>query len=234
MLAEMSSPQKPGDQADSPGGRVVTSWAEVEPFDRAAYEASPNEYLNKIRPARVFDPAQPGQDVTPLEQISPGLQSVLQGEQVVLKVKATPGSPVAFYTPQVGWFTENLLTSVTVKADETGIARVTFKAGPGSIGLVDVLAASPVHSRQLQFRIKVDLPRKNGRLAVVGFRAVITHGTNQGTSENNNTQESGHDSYALNQNPCRPGNRMAGTSEFDRSVASSPGSGVLSHEDGGI
>lgn len=139
-------------------GRVVTTWEQAEPFDRREYEANPDSYLNKIRPARVFDPAQPGEGVTPLEQITPAFTHVLQGEQVVLRVKADPGMPVAFYTNSSGSFTENLLASVTVKANDDGVATATFKAGKGTNGLIDILAASPVHSRQLQFRVKVDLP----------------------------------------------------------------------------
>ena len=160
MVAEMRG-QREGEQ-ESSDRRVVTSWEEPEAFDRVAYEAGPEKYLNKIRPARVFDPAQPGEDVTPLEPISNGFHSILQGEQVVLQVKAEAGVPVAFYTPQTGWFAENQLSSVTVKADEDGVATATFQTGGGSMGIVDVLAASPVHSRQLQFRVKVDLPQQTG------------------------------------------------------------------------
>ena len=65
--------------------------------------------------------------------------------------------PVTFYTPHVGHF-DNLLTTYSVAADDEGIATATYMAGPGSLGIVDILAASPVHSGQLQFRVKVELP----------------------------------------------------------------------------
>ena len=166
MLAEMRGElQQRGDRTDDGANdeqRVVTSRFRPEPFDRQAYTADPQAYLDQIRPARVFDPAQPADDVTPLEYMSPAFTNILQDEQVQLRVKADPGSPVAFYTPQTAWFEESLLSSVTVAANDEGIATATLKAGGGSVGLVDVMAASPVHSRQIQFRVKVDLPVQAG------------------------------------------------------------------------
>ena len=161
--APQTNDRRVGDQSLQPGDnpRVVSSWFKPEAFDREAYLANPEAYLNLIRPSRVFDPAQPGEDVVPLEPISNGFHEILQGEQVVLKVQAEAGMPVAFYTPQVGHFTENQLKSVTVKADDEGIATATFNAATGSMGVVDVMAASPVHSRQLQFRVNVLLPEQN-------------------------------------------------------------------------
>lgn len=126
-------------------------------FDREAYEKDRQKYLDEISPARAFQPAQPGLDVVPIAAETRAFQHVLQGERVILRVKAEPGVPVAFYTPQVGQF-DNLLKSYTVAANEDGIATATWFAGPGSFGVNDILAASPVHSGQLQFRVKVDLP----------------------------------------------------------------------------
>ncbi|MEM7456254.1 MAG: hypothetical protein AAF456_18045, partial [Planctomycetota bacterium] len=59
-------------------------------FDRGAYERNPEQYLSKIRPGRVFQPAQPGPEVVPIEAASSIFNSVLQGEKVILEVKADP------------------------------------------------------------------------------------------------------------------------------------------------
>lgn len=128
-----------------------------EPFDAKKYAENPEAYLNQIRPGRVFQPAQPGPDVTRLTALSKPFVKVLQSESVQLRVKADPGAPVAFHTSQTGNF-ENLLKSITVAANDEGIASATFTLGPGTLGLVDVLAASPVHSDQVRFTFKVELP----------------------------------------------------------------------------
>ncbi|MDB4778152.1 hypothetical protein OAG68_01720 [bacterium] len=128
-----------------------------EPFDQEKYDADPQAYLNKIRPGRVFQSAQPGPDVNRLTSISDSFVSVLQGESVQLKVKAEPGAPVAFYTPEIGTF-ENQLKSITVAADKEGVATAKFTLGRGSSGLVNVLAASPVNSDHAKFTFRVSLP----------------------------------------------------------------------------
>ncbi|MEM9942039.1 MAG: hypothetical protein AAF939_10650 [Planctomycetota bacterium] len=131
-----------------------------EPFDARQYEQDPEAWLAKIRPGRVFQPAQPGVDVQPIQSQSEVFNSVLQGEKVVLEVKAAPGSPVSFYTPQVGEF-ENRLTSQSVAANENGIARAVYTATAGTNGLVDIIAASPLHSGQVRYRVRVSLPETN-------------------------------------------------------------------------
>ncbi len=149
LMAELNSPE---------GARSAKSTLFApEEFDVPSYRANPAEYLTRIRPARVFYPAQPGPEVKPIATESRSFQQVLQGEKVILRVKADPGMPVVFYTPQVGQF-DNLLSSYTVAAGEDGIATATWLATTGSYGLNDILAASPVHSGQLQFRVKVELP----------------------------------------------------------------------------
>lgn len=128
-----------------------------EPFDAKKYEANPQAYLEKVRPGRVFQPKQPGPDITRLTAVSRPFAKVLQSESVQLRVKADPGAPVAFHTSETGTF-ENLLKTTTVAANDEGIATATFTLGKGTSGLVNVLAASPVHSDQVRFTFKVELP----------------------------------------------------------------------------
>lgn len=128
-----------------------------EAFDREEFDANPDAYLNKIRPGRVFQPAQPGPETKQLTALSSPFTSVIQSESVLLKVKADPGAPVAFHTQQTGTF-ENRLKSITVAADQEGVAEAKFTLGPGTSGLVNVLAASPLHSQQVKFTVRVALP----------------------------------------------------------------------------
>ncbi len=148
LVQELSVPKGP-DAAKS-------TFFKPEEFDLAAYQQNPGQYLNKIRPGRVFYPAQPGPNVKPLESKTKPFQSVLQGDKVILKVKADPGNPVSFYTPGVGEF-DNRLSSFSTQAADDGIATAIYTAGPGTIGLQNILAASPVHSGQIRFRINVSL-----------------------------------------------------------------------------
>ena len=134
-----------------------SSLFEPEKFDAKAYEADPQNWLSQIRPGRVFQPAQPGDDVAPIKTKSKVFNSILQGEKVVLEAKVEPNAPVSFYVPGVGVL-DNQLTTQTIAADENGIARTTFTATKGTKGLVDIVAASPLHSGQLRYRVHVSLP----------------------------------------------------------------------------
>ena len=128
-----------------------------EAFDLPTYLTDPNAYLEKIRPGRVFDPAQEGTRVTRLASDTQRYQKVIQGETVWLRIKAEPEMPVSFSTTQVGKF-ENQLPAITVAADASGVASVQFTPGSGSLGLNDILVASPVHTGQLRFLVDVLLP----------------------------------------------------------------------------
>jgi hypothetical protein len=100
---------------------------------------------------------QPGDGVVQIAGRSPVFQQVLQGERVNLEVQVEPGAPVTFYTPQVGEF-PNRLTTHSVAADNRGIARTSYLAGAGTLGIIDILAASPVHAGQVRFKVRVSLP----------------------------------------------------------------------------
>ena len=91
---------------------------------------------------------------------APGRSDDAAQEKVLLEAKAEPGAPVTFYTPQVVEFS-NRLTTQSVEAAEDGIARATFTATAGTQGLVDILAASPLNSGQLRYRVRVSLPAQN-------------------------------------------------------------------------
>ncbi len=126
-------------------------------FDARAYHADPEKYLTTIEPGRVFQPAQPGKSVKRLAAISPYLQRVAQGQSIVLKVRAPAGAPVTFTSFDMGEFS-NRLTSITVAANEQGIAHSQFFGTPGTIADVNILAASPLASGQAKFVARVFMP----------------------------------------------------------------------------
>lgn len=129
-----------------------------EKFDAKAFEKDKQKWLSQIRPSRAFQSAQPGPEVEPIQSTTAGFQRIVQGEKVAFEVKAQPGAPVTFYTPQVGTFTNELSTH-SVEANENGIARTTYTATAGANGLIDVVAASPLNSGLLRYKIQVSLPQ---------------------------------------------------------------------------
>lgn len=140
------------------------------PFDREAYAKDRQAYLDLVEPGRVFQNLPHGPDVAPIERASPYFYEVLQGETVVLEAKAEPGMPVTFYSNRLGQFA-NLLGTMTVAADDNGIARAEFKASSGTRESAEILAASPVHSGQLRYLVKINLPPATETSSPVGGEA---------------------------------------------------------------
>jgi hypothetical protein len=125
------------------------------PFDRAAYEKDPTEYLSVSEPGRVWQAAQPGTDVPRITAFGPTRHAILSGESVALMVRAEPNMPVSFTSFDLGTFAENGLPNITVAADERGYARAIWEATPGVIADARILCASPTASGQLSFIVTV-------------------------------------------------------------------------------
>lgn len=136
----------------------LTSMISPEAFDKAAFEADPEAYLNVVEPGRVWQPAQPGPNVSRLQAVSPRYLEMVQGETVSLKTKAIPGAPVTFTSFDLGAF-QNRLTSITVQADDTGTATARFTGTPGTYNDVNIVAASPLTSGQAKFVVNILLPQ---------------------------------------------------------------------------
>ncbi len=127
-------------------------------FDRTAYEADPQAYLTEIAPGRINQALSPGKDVTPIKRVGNYFHDgVLPGESVKLKVKTEPKMPTTFKA-QLGAF-ENRLSTITVAANENGIAQVNLKIDGGISGELEVKAVSPVHSDTARWLIEVVAPR---------------------------------------------------------------------------
>ena len=126
-----------------------------EPFNKAKYDADPDLYARTVTPGRVFQTAAPAADVPELKPLTNTMAVASQNDAVKMSVKATPGSPATFVSQDGGYFQENKLNTITVRADKDGVAAVTYTAGPGTIGDVNVLAGSPLSSGQVRFKVMV-------------------------------------------------------------------------------
>lgn len=132
-----------------------------EPFDRDAFTKDPQAYLDTVEPGRVFQTAQPGPGVEVLRQLSPRHITIKQGESVTLRVQAVPDAPVTFKSFDLGRF-ENDLTTISVQANEEGIAEAEFLGSPGTYNNVNILAGSPLTAGQVKFVVFVEVPKPNG------------------------------------------------------------------------
>ena len=135
----------------------VSALLPPKPFDRAAFEADPAPYLNLVEPGRVFQAAQPAKDVPELSTQSPAMTRIARNGEVSLTVKGAPLAPVSFTSFDMGTFKENRLNCITVRADKTGVASVTFVGSAGAINDCNILAGSPMASGQVRFTVTIEV-----------------------------------------------------------------------------
>jgi hypothetical protein len=129
----------------------LTPMVMPKPFDRKTYEANPQAYLDVVEPGRVWQDAKEG---PPIEAVGATQLKMKLKEKVALAVKTPPDAPATFTSFDLGAF-QNGLTTITVQADKEGVARATFTATPGTMGDVNILAASPLTQGQASFKITV-------------------------------------------------------------------------------
>ena len=133
-------------------------YAETKAFDRQAYEASKDEYLQDYVPSRVYQTAQPSDGVPALVASSTWHQ-MASGESIRLEVTSTPNLPVTFLALDLGAF-ENKLNAITVEANGKGVAMATYTATPGTIGRSHIIAGSPGASGQVSFEVMITSVKK--------------------------------------------------------------------------
>jgi len=129
----------------------------AKPFDLATFQADPQKYLETVEPGRIWQSLPKADGVTPITRQSPLYQTLIQGESVTLRVKVNPRDVVTFHSFDLGHF-DSQLTTESVQAGEDGIATVNFTASGGTFGELNILAASPQTSGQVNFVVKVGLP----------------------------------------------------------------------------
>eukprot|EP00752_Nemacystus_decipiens_P015804 g14114.t1 len=118
---------------------------ESDQYDEDYHKA----YMRSPEPGRVWFPAQPAEGVSRIQPLMPRYVEVPQGQEITLRVSGVPGQPVTFTSFDLGQF-ENQLTTMTVVANNQGVAEANFQGPPGTIDDVAIMAASPVMSGQAQ------------------------------------------------------------------------------------
>ena len=116
--------------------------------------SSAADYAAEIAPGRAFQSAQPGPNVPVISPVGPTQMTMDQDGKIYLRARSQPGAPTTFTSFDLGKFQNDLATQ-TVVADQNGVASVAFRAGPGTIDAVHVLAGSPQASGQVTFTITV-------------------------------------------------------------------------------
>lgn len=138
----------------------LTPFKAAPKFDHGAYLADPESYLNEIAPGRIYDVLPDSFETPATRRVGRYRYKVLQGETIILRAKTEPEMPVTFYSSRLGSFNGGVST-VTVAADEQGIAQAEFKTTTGMYGEIDIVAASPVRSGQARYLVDVRLPTSN-------------------------------------------------------------------------
>jgi hypothetical protein len=138
---------------------VVSAFSHPQEFDAGLYETDKQSYLAISVPGRVWQTSQPGEGVPVLSSVSRSQQRMKQGETVRLQVRSAPNSPVTFTSFDLGAFS-NGLASITVEADDTGLATTNFSAPSGTAYAVNLLAGSPMATGHVRFRINVKPPTR--------------------------------------------------------------------------
>jgi hypothetical protein len=147
--AQVAETMKTAPERLSPTGKV-------EPFDKDSFEHDPEAYLSRIEPARCFQTAKPGPKVPILDVGSPLRTQVTQGDAAILWAKAVPNAPVTFTAFGGGYFKENGVSTVSVRADARGLASAKYTADVGITGDVSVVVGSPLSAGNQRFFIRVD------------------------------------------------------------------------------
>lgn len=135
----------------------LTPFVAAPKFDEQQFLEDPEAYANEVVPGRIFDilPASP--DTPSIRRVGSARFEVIQGESVILRAQSEALRPVTFYSGKFGRFNDGLST-ITVIADEDGVAEVRFMTTPGMMGDVDIVATSPVRSGRARYVVEVRLP----------------------------------------------------------------------------
>jgi hypothetical protein len=124
------------------------------PFDRESFAEDPQAYAAEVVPGRIWHSATPGPDVPRLRLLSPAGVDVDPGGSVTVKFAAPAGAPVTVLSHNYGAF-GNGQTTITVLADDAGVARAAFTAIAGTVARAHITAACPLASGQVGVTVAV-------------------------------------------------------------------------------
>lgn len=129
----------------------------VAPFDPQAFAADPEPYLQADVPGRIWQTAAPAPGIPTLSPVGLEVFELFPGASVELQVRSVSGAPVTFQTQGLGTFS-NERTTITVRAADDGVARAIYRASPGAIADVPIIAASPMAMGQVVFHLFIADP----------------------------------------------------------------------------
>jgi hypothetical protein len=135
--------------------RTLSPTGAILPFDKEEFARNPKQYLAQVQPGRAFQTARPGRDAVVLAALVPSMAEIQRGTDATLWVRGVPNAPVTFTAFDGGAFKENGMPSVTVQADGRGLAVAHFRATPGLVGDLNIVAGSPLAVGVRRFRLRV-------------------------------------------------------------------------------
>ncbi len=108
----------------------------------AALDPEIRQALTTTSSDRVNDIARPGPGVPILSLIGPSMVVIEPGGSTTLQARSAPGALVHFYAKDGGIF-PNQRASITVLADDQGVATTSLAANPGTIDDTTIFIGSP-------------------------------------------------------------------------------------------
>ena len=130
-----------------------------EKFNSQRYQKKSAYYLDTIEPGRCFEAAQAAPNVAKLGRIGFTSIQATQNKTVTLQAQTQESQPVSFTAFDGGHF-QNGLSSITLKADISGIATAEYTPTAGVINQSRIQAASPVNSGTLKWTVFVRLDKQ--------------------------------------------------------------------------
>ena len=159
-------------------GQVVTPAPIVGPTDRvpAGHPAIPLDpavqlALSTTEGARVYDTARPGPTVPILRLEGASVQRIQPGETATLQVRSAPGALVSFWAKDGGLF-PNQRASITVLADDQGLATTTVFANPGTLYDTSIFIGSPQATGVISTIVQV-IPPDDAAVATPTFATSV-------------------------------------------------------------
>jgi hypothetical protein len=137
-------------------------------FDPAAFAKNPQAYLDVVEPGRIWLTAESGPAVTPLSTEQTDHIRIPYLGSTTLTVRAVPLAPVTF-TVLDGGMLPNHLGSMTVRADDQGLASTVYTATPGTVDDVQVLAGSPLAAGTVTLVVHVLVEERPASEPVAAF-----------------------------------------------------------------
>lgn len=150
MARQAEANRRSVEEARATGKHPERLSAAVRPgkFDKAAFDANPQAYLDVVEPGRIYQIRDPGPGVRAIRVVGQPFVYVPEATPATLAVSVEPRAPVTFTAfGTLGAF-DNGLSSITVIADREGVARVIYTPAPGGAGSVRITAGSPSTSGQ--------------------------------------------------------------------------------------